>query len=224
MFNFISDRAILGIILIVAGLFFLAQQFGFATGIFDVLLPLAFFGGGTVFLFVFVTNMRGRWWAALPGCVLLGLSLIILVDEYGLLGFLEPFTGSIFMGFLGLGFAFVYITNSDKWWALIPAGVMFTISAVAGVDEFNSSVARDFDIARIDINPGALFMLGLGSTFLLLGFLQSGRSSSLRWTFIPGIILFAMGLIIGASLENTLGYIWPIGMILAGAYFLLRKH
>ena len=70
-------RLIWGVSLIAMGAFFLAQQLG----VFGTLqLPFwAFAFGllGVIFLFTFVSDRR-QWWALIPGCIMLGLTVMIV--------------------------------------------------------------------------------------------------------------------------------------------------
>jgi hypothetical protein len=56
-----------------------------------------------------------------------------------ILGFFFPQTeevigGSIFLAAIGLAFINIYIVEKQNWWAIIPAGVLLTISIVVGLD------------------------------------------------------------------------------------------
>ena len=111
--NWSHDKLWWGLLLIAAGVFFLLQNFGFFVAISAFLAMALFALGGLAFLFVFLTHPQDRWWAAIPGCVLLGLAMTIFVDNYAP-AFLEPLAGSVFLGSIGVGFALVYLANRSR--------------------------------------------------------------------------------------------------------------
>lgn len=73
------------------------------------------------FLVVYLRD-RTLWWALIPAYVLLGIGIMIPLDEYGVLSdFLIP---AYVMFVIALPFFIVYIRNRKQWWALIPGGIM----------------------------------------------------------------------------------------------------
>ena len=66
----------LGILLVVLGLLFLLQNFDlFNINVLgDLIWGVLFGAAGLVFLWVFVSNLEGNWWAVIPGFTLLGLA------------------------------------------------------------------------------------------------------------------------------------------------------
>lgn len=114
------------------------------------------------------------------------------------------------LGGIALGFWTIYLTDIDRWWAVIPAGVMTTLALVTLTDKFGAA----FD------GGGTLF-LGMGVTFLLLWVLPS-RGRRMTWALFPGVVLLVIGLLLSAARASLLNYIVPSLFILIGAYFLLR--
>jgi len=106
-------------VLILVGVLFLLQQV-FSIPFGGLFVALLFAAGGAVFLY-FLVKDRSKWWAAIPGFVLLGLGALIgissLLPEVG-----NRIGGSIFLAFIGLGFLVVYLLRKDQWWPIIPAG------------------------------------------------------------------------------------------------------
>lgn len=194
--------ALVGIALLLLGGFFLLQSFDVLPGG-DWLWSAPFALGGLIFLAVLFRGKQ-NWWAAIPGVVLLFLGIIIALDELAP-RFSDQFGGSIFLGGLALAFLIVYLLNLQFWWALIPMGVLATLSVVAGLDEAGS------------FETGAVFFLGLALTFALLAILPSG-STRMRWPWIPALVLLVMGALLSLGAENMLVYILPAALILAGLY------
>jgi hypothetical protein len=102
------------------------------------------------------------------------------------------------------------LNNREFWWAIIPAGTLFTVAVVAGV----SSVLEGLDVS------GILF-LGLALTFALLYFVRTPQGR-MKWALIPAVVLLVMGLGMMAFSESILKYLWPLALIGVGIYFLLR--
>ncbi|HRJ42858.1 MAG TPA: hypothetical protein PL105_13315 [Caldilineaceae bacterium] len=207
-------RLIWGAVLVLLGFGFLMQNLG----VFDLfgMIPetlwtifwMGAFGcAGLFFLAGFWLN-RVNWWMAIPGFVLLGLSATILVDEF-IPGF--PFSGSIFLGGVALGFIAVYATNREHWWAIIPGGVNLTLAVVAGLDEVSGW------------ENGGIFFLGLAATFALVALTPTPKGR-MNWAWIPAGILFALAIVTTASLDGIFGLLWPLALIVLGGGLPYRNY
>ncbi len=176
-----------------------------------------FFGGlfllgGLVFLAVLVSD-RKQWWAAIPGFTLLGLGFLIGVGTIS-----EDWAefGAVFL-FLGISLSFwvIYFLNRNFWWALIPAGITLSLAALIGLDVAGLSEESNF------INLGGVFLFGVAATFGLVAILPA-KEHKTKWAWIPAGIIFAVSLIAGFA-ETTYGnYVFPIILVLAGAYLVIR--
>jgi hypothetical protein len=126
----------------------------------------------------------------------------------------DQWGGALFLGGVGVGFAAVYLRDQHRWWALIPAGVLMTLSVQAGLTEGG----------RAEPLQGALFFAGLALTFALVAVLPGGPGHR-GWAWIPAAVL--AGLAVLSALEATalLGvsnYAWPLTLIVAGGVLLWR--
>lgn len=207
-----GNPMIWGLILIVGGLVMLLANMGYFEslgGLFAALLAAA---GGAVFLYFFLRNTQKTWWAAIPGCTLLGLAGTIFLSEYAPAA-LQPLIPASILGGIGLGFFLVYAVRREFWWAMIPGGVMFSVAATA----FASETGRLSGDA-----VGGLMVFGLGVTFLLVA--MTGREfRTRRWAYIPAGILLLIGTLLSASMTRaleTLGYVWPAVLIVIGGWLL----
>ena len=99
--------------------------------------------------------------------------------------------------------------RQERWWAIIPAGVLLTLGAVSSVGDASEGLAT-----------GGLFFLGLGLTFILVAVLPGGSGRS--WALIPGIILLLLGALLGTPYSGLTQYLWPVVLIILGGYFVLR--
>ncbi len=201
-------RIVWGVLLIVAGLLFLAQSLGLIPSAWGALWAVAFGVAGLAFVaWLFVD--RRRWWAIIPGLTLLGLAGVIVVSM------LTPegnggWAGAVFLGAIGLSFVIVYIMRRDFWWALIPAGALLTLALVALSTSFMTG-----------LESGALLFIGLGVTFGIVALVPT-PDGRMTWALIPAGILGVMGILIALALGSLLNYVWPIALIIVGIYILVR--
>jgi hypothetical protein len=203
-----TKRIFLGVLLILAGAVFMLQQI-FSIPFGGLFIALLFAIGGAVFLY-FLLQDRKKWWAAIPGFVLLGLgALIALSSLFPELG--NRFGGSVFLGFIALGFVLVYLLKTDQWWPIIPAGVLLTLAVVAGIRGGGSL-------------GGAIFFLGVGGTFAALGLHPMGKKE--KWPWIPAGICLGLGVLVlalsGDLVGTVAGWIWALAFILVGVFFVVR--
>jgi len=202
------DRRILwGALLILAGVLFMLQNLKVIPSAWGVIWGLFFGLAGGVFLYAYFSD-RTQWWTLIPGTSLLGFMVLVLASQF-IPDFEHIRSGGIFLGNVALSFWVVYLVNREAWWAVIPAGVLTTLTAIVFLD----SVAADFDW---------LLFIGLGLTFALVGILPTSHGR-MTWAFIPAGILLLVGLLTASRLAPLINYIWPVALILLGGYFILRN-
>ena len=202
----VNFRFWIGTGLVVLGLLMLLERLGLFRGVTQIFWGALFLAGGAYFLYRFASNMRGEWWAAIPGFALAGIGVQSLLS-----GVLGAWSGFFFLGALGLGFFAVYWSDRERWWAIIPGGVLITLGL--------TSILGDVFGVR---ETGGFFFLGLGLTFLLVAVL-----ASLQWAWIPGVVLLVLGALVGTPFTGALNYVWPAAMIVGGLLLILqfvRKH
>ena len=189
----LDSSVIGGILLILVGGLFLLQQMGILRGVGDI-FGIAFLLGGVAFR---STYRSGSWWAVIPGCALAGIGAQFLLPKS-----LEALGGLVFLGAIGVAFWLIYLSErQERWWALIPAGVMTTLGIV--------SVTGDAG--------GGVFFLGLAATFGLVALL-----AKMRWAFYPAAALGILGFLLMLSLGGFMNYISAVLLIGAGAFLLYR--
>jgi len=207
-----SRPIVWGLVLIVAGLLFMFGNMGYFRDTGGLVWSTFFAVGGAVFLYRFARSPQLTWWAAIPGCTLLGLAGTIFFAEVAPVVFSSLAPGAI-LGGIGLGFLLVYWARREFWWALIPGGVMFSTAATAVVAE-----SGRFD----DATAGGVTLLGIGLTFLVVA-LTSGEGRSRRWAYIPATVMLVLGLMVSASATRALmlvGWMWPAALIVTGGWIL----
>lgn len=202
-------RIVWGVLLVLAGVLFLAQSLGIIASGWALLWAGLFAVGGATFLLVLARD-SSAWWAAIPGFSLLGLSAMISMIV------LAPSAGAVwgaplFFGAAGLSFVVVYLKRRDFWWAIIPAGVLLTLVLVTLAAVFQGGT-----------ESGAALFLGLAATFVVVGLVPTPKGR-MTWAFIPAGILGAMGIILALTMSSLLNYVWPVALIGGGIYILLRE-
>ncbi|HET9224614.1 MAG TPA: hypothetical protein VFO07_19025 [Roseiflexaceae bacterium] len=203
------DRSsLLGLALIGAGVLFLLQNLGFFGSLQDAFWALTFSAAGVGFLAALARN-RAYWWAAIPGCALLGIGLLIALDELAP-ALASNWGGALFLGMLGLGFWVVYLVRREYWWAIIPGGALFTLALVAGLSE---TMAGD--------DAGWILFLGLSATFGLV-YLLPTTERRMKWALYPAAALLAMAVLVMTAMGQVANLLWPAALILAGVYLMYR--
>ncbi len=203
-------RIVGGTLLIIFGILSLLASLGIVTGGIDLFWAILFGASGALFLYVFLTN-RANWWAIIPGFVLVSIGATIILELF------LPSSGidwgdMFILGGIALAFWAIYFINREHWWAIIPGGVMLTLTLMVGITPALNSVG---------IDEGGFFLIGLGLTFGLLALLPPSRKQ-MKWAFIPAVILLVLGLLITAAAAELLEFIGPIVLILIGLYLVFR--
>jgi hypothetical protein len=206
--KWLESRILWGSLLILGGLLFLLQNLGILVmgNIFWIVL----FGLGSLFFLSFFIQNRMNWWALIPGLTLLSVTLLFALDS-AFPTFDESWGGSIVLGGIGLSFFLIYLVDRANWWALIPGGVLLTLAATVGLEQFFPG-----------LETVGIFFLGMGLTFGLVATLPNPQGE-MRWAWIPAGILLLMGVIFMAAAGELLMYLWPLALIIAGGVLLIRS-
>src|SRR5258708_6460053 len=129
--NRLDFRILMGAGLVLLGGLLLLDRFGLVhAGIRTFLWAVVFLLGAAYFLYRFALNVKGDWWAVIPGSALLGIGLDTLLS-----GTSDKWSGLLFLVILGLGFIVVYATGRERWWSLIPGGVLITLGVTTVVSD-----------------------------------------------------------------------------------------
>ncbi|MBN2005974.1 MAG: hypothetical protein JXA21_21630 [Anaerolineae bacterium] len=205
----IESKTLLGILLIVGGLFFLMQSLGLL--MLNDLWPIIFAAAGAVFLYNFV-RQRQNWWAVIPGMALLGIGTLIAFDQIFPRAN-DAWGGAIFLGSLSAAFLAVYLrTAGHEWWAIIPGGVLGTLTITILLEPL---LGGGFS--------GGLFMLGLGATFALV-YLLPTPAGRMRWAIYPAGILGGIGVLTSIAATQVIRVLGPLALIGLGLYLILRRR
>jgi hypothetical protein len=203
----LTSRLFWGVVLVTAGVVFLLDNLNIVN-ISSLVFAFLFAILGAAFTLEFVTN-RDHWWAIIPGLTLLSLSAIIAVNQ--VFPAASEISGALILGGIGLAFLLIFLVRPAFWWAVIPAGVMLTLTAIVILSQFIQGEGI-----------GGIFFLGLAFTFGLLSLVPTPQGR-MRWPLIPAGILLIIGIFIVTVSTDLFKYVWPVILILAGLYLFLRK-
>lgn len=207
MLKWLESRVLWGLLLIVAGVVFLLQnlfQFEIGAIFWGALFALA----GLFFITIYI-NHRPNWWALIPGFTLLGIAATIFTSSY--LPMLDNIFGGVFvLGGIGTAFVAVYLADRRHWWAIIPAGVMYSLTTIV-----------IFDNLLGGFGSGGILFIGLGITFVILAILPTNERS-MTWAWYPAIPMMIMGVLIFAASEDLFRFVLPAALIAGGLLLVFR--
>jgi hypothetical protein len=194
-----DPRIIFGSLLLIGGGLALLQAMGYLRDASDIFWGSIFVLLGLLFLSML---LGGHWWSVFPGFTLLAIGVLIVLPDR-----MDDLGGLIFLGGIALAFWVTYGTApQERWWALIPAGVLTTLAGMTVASERFG----DFETA-------GFFFIGLAITFLLVALL-----AGMRWAYWPAAVLGIMGALGLASLFEIANYIWAVALMAAGVFLLFR--
>ncbi len=181
----------LGMVLIGVGGLLALSNMGIIGGFGGVVGLLVLAGLGAWLLNQYYTGRR-QLWLLLGGFILLGCGAATVTGVNA---------GAWFLAISGLGFLTAWREDDSRWWAVIPAGTMFTLAAV---------VVADNSWRWID--GGAVFFLGMAATFMALHVLPRHAQS---WALIPAAACGALALVAWGSSGS---WLLPVVLIGVGLY------
>src|SRR5690554_5160424 len=181
----------LGMVLIGVGGLLALSNMGIIGGFGGVVGLLVLAGLGAWLLNQYYTG-RKQLWLLIGGFILLGCGAATVTGVNA---------GAWFLAIAALGFLTAWREDDSRWWAIIPAGTLFTLAAV---------VVADHSWRWLD--GGAVFFLGMAVTFLTLYVLPRHSQS---WALIPAAASGALALIVWGSSGS---WLLPVLLIVAGLY------
>ncbi len=116
------------------------------------------------------------------GILLIGIGVIALMQTLGIvvggLGFIWAFV----FGAVGVTFLWTFITNRERWWALIPAFVLLSLATIAFLQSAMPQLSSRW--------TGALFMAGLSLSFWAVYLVRR-----MWWAIIPAGVLLTIAVV-----------------------------
>lgn len=171
--------------------------------------------GGIAFLILFVRDVV-HWWPIIPAFTLLTVGVIIFLTTQTAAVAGEVLGSILFFG-IALAFAVIFLLDRNRWWAIIPMGVLLLVSATTALSTFQ-------------VSPGvisATLFIGMGFVFLLV-YLLGPHKREVWWALVPATALVAFGLFTfvfskaTGDLQLTVVSWWPALLVLLGVFLLVR--
>ncbi len=195
-----------GLAMVVSGVLLLLVNFGLipaAAFVLPRVLGILFIMVGLIFLFF---TGAGRWlaWFVIPAGVFLSFGIVTLI--MGLNHLASPASAWMFSAGMGLTFLAVFLSRLNHWWALIPSGLFFGISAWV-------PAGRRFAVIGWHPVPVVFF---LGASFLAI-YAASWQKVRMRWSLLTGALVCAAAILylLGLLLARW-SALWPVVLLLAG--------
>ncbi len=174
----------------------------------EIITILIFVVGFLFFMGLYLYQGRKEFWPLIPAFVLLGIGTLILVNK---IGFNHNVGSGLLMIFIGSGFILIYLLHRENWWALIPGGVVASISLVI----FFPGV----------LGVGLMFIAMGGVFFVLYPVLKKEEGENSWWTLIPGAILSLLGILFLLFDKDYIGkFILPVLLIAGGLYLIFKPE
>jgi hypothetical protein len=156
--------------------------------------------------FGFVYASRRAFWAGLVSFVMIVLGIVVLTS----MSLRPELTGSMILFAISLPFFVLYFGSpEDRWWALIPAGILATTGLMVTATLFPgfSNYAYSERIAQ------AFSYFGVAATFSVI-WLRHNQ----RWASIVAFLALIVASTVGLS--SGFQQYWPLLVILVGIYML----
>ena len=190
-----DSRTIIATILIVVGVLALVSTTGWLPQLGGVIGAVLFVVVGGALLYL--ARRHASDWLMFAAFPAFGLAFASAVQ--GNLG------GAGFLAGTGAGFLALVVAEPKRWWAVIPAGTLFTLAVITwSGDAFSAQ------------GTGAVLFLGLAATFLVV---WRGTAHPQAWALIPAAGCLVMALVVGLALGD---WVVPVVLIAIGAVLLLR--
>lgn len=210
-----NQKFLFGILIVLSGLILLLNNFR----VFN--LNGEFWWGaamailGAVFLLAYDSD-NAKKGARYAGMVFIFLGVITMLDSFDFLP--SDIIGTLFLWGFGVFFISIYIRNNDRWWVIIPGGILIVLGFVVLLEAFQ---LLDGDIL------GFVFLLGTSLVFWFL-YLIKDEKNKLGWAKIAAILLTVLSFfILSEAWDNQIAEIlFPLSIILCGAYLMISgiKH
>jgi len=140
---------------------------------------------------------NSRTGALAVGALLVAFGVLFLLQNFGLFGGVENLVFLVLFGAGGLAFLYVFATNQQQWWAVIPGFVLLGLGVLIGFGD------------KLGAWGGALFLGSIGLAFWVIYFVRR----DFWWAVIPGGVLVTLAVV--AALGENLP-----GMATGGIFFL----
>jgi hypothetical protein len=191
-----------GLVLILLGGFFLAEQTGLVNDLAAWVWVSVFALASLLFFITYWINGVTQWGWLFPATILAGLAAIIWLGDRGYDG---AYLGSLIIGCVSLPFWVAFLVNrKENWWALIPGWITAVVAAI---------------ILFAEIIPGEMLASLILFSVALPFFVVYARNREHWWALIPGGIVASVGLMLfflAPTTRTRLGDEVFVGVMFAG--------
>jgi hypothetical protein len=168
-----------GVILILAGGLFLAQNMGYIGEVPEQFWKFIFAALSILFFATYFVNGVHQWGWLFPACITGALAITVSLGEAGATG---EWVGAPILLSIGIPFFVAFLMQpKQNWWALIPSWVFLVLTLIVFL---SNRLGEDV--------IGAFFMFAIGLPFLVI-FLANRKQ---WWALIPGFVMIVIGVII----------------------------
>ena len=126
----LKNNTMIGFILIAVGALAILGNIGIFGDMGNLLFAAGMGAGGIYLLRQYMQNRQGLW-TSIVGSIMLGLALASITAKM---------SGFYFLAMIGLGFILIYRKEPKHWWAVIPGGVLWTLSYRSGKRSYISTL------------------------------------------------------------------------------------
>ena len=171
------------------------------TGVLGVLPGLAWVGLTFALGAALWVGMEGRL-ALLPRLVaFVALGVVATVTS-------GAFAGAAATGFIALGFLLTYGGRPGRWWAILPGGIMASVTLL---------ILVDLVVPRWEVAP--ILFLGFAATFTYLYLLPHDRGGK-AWALYPAVACIVLTVIVNDPRGGSPDLLLPLILIGGGALIL----
>ena len=121
------------------------------------------------------------------GALLVGIGLLLLLQNFNILGFLWGGVWAFLFAAGGAAFLVVFLSHPNNWWAVVPGFALLAIGALIGLGTFFPWLE--------EVVGGSLFLGAIGLSFWVVYL----RSREQWWAIIPGGVLLTLATVAGLS-------------------------
>jgi hypothetical protein len=119
--------------------------------------------------------------------LLIAVGVLLLLQNAGIVVGALGLLWALLFGAGGAMFLYVFLTDREQWWAVIPA---FALLGLAGTIVLNELIPEGGGAWA-----GMVFLLGIGASFWVIYFVNREH----WWAVIPGGVLITLALVTGLS-------------------------
>ena len=211
--NIRSTHFLIGIFLILIGLFFLLSTLGHIHLYEEYAMAIVFFTAGLVLLIAYFI-FEEKTWKIILGGIGIFIGSAIFIDTTRILP--DDTIGALFFMITGLIFLNALRGGKKNWWAVIPGGFCFVMAA---------HVLIDLYWWIPDGYHGVVFFGGSGLIFGII-YLLKDQTYNLDWAKFPSMISFAIAalVVIATDFRDVFSrLIFPLLLIGVGSFVLYRS-